>query len=134
MNGTESMDTSILLARLIGPLFVVVSIGFFINREHYTRMTESFLKNAELYYFSGALAFVAGIAIITFHNLWVTDWRLIITVIGWLSLAKGIVRILFPNVGAKYSTKLQDSPTVFRVLAVLLLIFGGWLSYLGFLI
>lgn len=133
MNGTESMDTSILLARLIGPLFVVVSIGFFVNREHYTRMTETFLKNAELYYFSGALAFIAGIAIITFHNLWVTDWRIVITVIGWLSLTKGLVRILFPNIGAKYSTNLQDSP-LFRILAFLLLIFGGWLTYMGFAI
>ncbi len=134
MNGTESMDTSILLARLIGPLFVVVSIGFFVNREHYTRMTETFLKNAELYYFSGALAFVVGIAIITFHNLWVTDWRIVITVIGWLSLTKGLVRILFPNMGAKYSTNLQDSPTLFRILAFLLLIFGSWLTYMVFAI
>ena len=78
------MDTSILLARLIGLLFVVVSIGVFLNQKHYAKMAETFLKNAELYYFSGTIAFVIGTAIITFHNLWVTDWRVVITVIGWL--------------------------------------------------
>lgn len=126
------MDTSILLARLIGPLFVVVSIGVFLNQKHYAKMAETFLKNAELYYFSGAIAFVIGTAIITFHNLWVADWRVVITVIGWLSLIKGIVRILFPKAGANYATKFTGSPVMLYAMAVLLLIFGGWLSCKGF--
>ena len=47
------METSILLARLIGPLFVVVSIGVFLNQKHYAKMAETFIANTELYYFQG---------------------------------------------------------------------------------
>ena len=126
------METSILLARLIGPLFVVVSIGVFLNQKHYAKMAETFIKNAELYYFSGVIAFVTGMVIIIFHNSWVADWRVVITVIGWVSLVKGIVRILFPNAGANYATKFTGSRITLYVLAFLLLILGGGLSYKGF--
>jgi len=52
-------------------------------------MATAFIKNEELYYFSGAIAFVADVAIVLHHNLWVADWRDIITVLGWVSIVKG---------------------------------------------
>ena len=38
-----------------------------------------------------------GLVVVIFHNLWVADWRLIITVFGCLVLIKGVVLIVFPD-------------------------------------
>lgn len=126
------METSILLARIIGPLFVLIGVGVLLNRKHYAAMTTNFLKNAELCYFSGALAFIIGIVIILFHNLWAADWRVMITIIGWASLFKGMSRILFPTMGSMVATKFTQSNWPLNVSAILLVIVGVWFVYEGF--
>ena len=37
--------------------------------------------------------FVAGLAIVRWHNLWQRDWTLLITVCGWFMLALGLFRM-----------------------------------------
>lgn len=126
------MDSSLLLARLIGPLLVVVGVGVLLNRRHYATMMQRFLDNTELYYFSGVLAFLVGEVLVLFHNLWVWDWRVVITVIGWMSLAKGAVRIVFPAIGLRFAASFTESDRYLNVGAVLIVVFGVWLAYQGF--
>lgn len=126
------METSVLLASLIGPLLVIVGIGVLLNPTHYANMTEEFLKDPQLYYFSGTTAFLIGMAMVLHHNIWVADWPVVITVIGWMSIIKGAIRILFPFAGSKYATALTGSPASLKASAVALLLFGLWLTYLGF--
>src|SRR5262245_22830986 len=93
----QDMTTSIFLARLIGPVFVLVGIGMFANRAAYQAMAHEIVASAPLIYISGVLAFVAGLAIVLNHNVWAADWRIIITLIGWLALLRGAMRVVFPQ-------------------------------------
>lgn len=126
------MDASILLASLLGPLFLLIGIGMLLNQQHYRSMLASFLKDSGLYYFSGALALVAGIAMVLFHNLWVADWRLVITLIGWLSIVKGAVRLLLPRAGIGLAESLTASRGPLLGFAALSIVLGVWLSFEGF--
>lgn len=126
------MESSLLLARLIGPLFVLVGVGVLVNRRHYAAMMKRFLENTELYYFSGILAFLVGEVLVLFHNLWVWDWRVAITVIGWMSLLKGAVRIVFPVAGLKAATSFTGSGWYLNAGAFVIVVFGAWLAYQGF--
>ncbi len=126
------MDTSILLACLIGPLFVAVGIGVLLNPAHYTTMAENFLKDAGLYYVSGAMVFVIGMAMVLYHNIWVADWRVIITILGWMSLLKGTVRIVYPSAGSQIAANLIGSETTLKASAAVILLLGAWLTYQGF--
>ena len=125
------MDTSLLLARLMGPLFLVAGAGVLLNREHYRQMIGSFLTDAALYYFSGALALIAGVAILLFHNLWVADWRVAITIIGWLSLLKGLLRLLFPQAGRRYAGLVESRAMVLGI-GIFALLLGAWLCAMGY--
>ena len=126
------METSILLAKLIGPLFVIIAIGMIINPAHYRAMITRFISNPELYYLSGAISFVTGLAVVLHHNLWVADWRLAITILGWLAILKGVLRILFPTLGREVANTGLFSRTSLFVMSALLLILGAWLSVKGF--
>lgn len=125
------MTASIVLARLLGPLFLIAGLGLLLNRAHYRKMLEHFLTDAALYYFSGALALTVGIAIVLFHNVWVADWRLVITLVGWLSVLKGVVRLLFPQAGQKAAAKLL-SPGALLGFGILAVVLGAWLSVTGY--
>lgn len=127
------MTTSIFLARLIGPLFLLVGLGILFNRSHYRELMRDFLEDSSLYYFSGVLALLTGIAIVQFHNVWELRWPVVITVIGWLSVVKGVVRILLPEKGAEYAGQILNSDGLLIGGAIVLLGLGASLGYQGFL-
>jgi hypothetical protein len=124
---------SIVLARLLGPLFLLAGLGLLVNRTHYRRMLENFLNDPALYYFSGALALVAGVAMVNFHNIWIADWRILITLIGWLSVVKGVVRLLFPQAGKRLAGKML-SPVALLVLGALITALGAWFCFVGYVV
>lgn len=126
------MDTSIFLARIIGSLFVLVGIGVLLNITHYRAMVGRFLNSPELYYFSGAAALVVGMAIVLHHNFWTTDWRVIITIVGWISVLKGVVRIVAPAAALRLAHGIVNSDLMLKCASIALLAVGAWLAYAGF--
>src|SRR5262245_3441954 len=92
------MDRSIFLARLFGPTFAAIALGILINLGIYESMIAEALHPGILFYLSGLLSLLAGLAIVNLHNKWCADWRVIITVLGWLMTIGGIIRILVPQV------------------------------------
>ena len=89
------MQASTFLARLLGPVLVALGLGVLLNR---SAVQAEFLGNEALIFLSGVLSLIGGIAILLVHNVWASDWRVIITVIGWLAVVSGLVRILAPHV------------------------------------
>ena len=90
------MQTSVFLAQLIGPLLLVMGVGMAANADSYRTMAQEFLASRALIYITGLLAFVPGLAIVLVHNVWAFDWRLIITLLGWLAVIGGIFRLVAP--------------------------------------
>ena len=126
------MQTSIFLAQLIGPLFLVMGIGMLLNRDGYRAMAHEFLASRSLIYVAGLLAFLPGLAIVLVHNVWVADWRLIVTVFGWLGVIGGVFRLLFPQQVTAVGEKMLASPGYMPVGAIGVLLFGAILSYYGY--
>ncbi|MGA7390560.1 MAG: hypothetical protein WBW99_21915 [Pseudolabrys sp.] len=76
------MDRSLFLARLMGPTFVAIALGMLINLGTYESMIAEALHTGILFYLSGLLSLLAGLAIVNLHNMWCADWRVIVTVLG----------------------------------------------------
>jgi hypothetical protein len=83
------MDRSIFLARLLGPTFAAIALGILINLGIYESMIAEALHPGILFHLSGLLSLLAGLAIVNLHNTWCADWRVIITVLGWLMTIGG---------------------------------------------
>jgi hypothetical protein len=126
------METSIFLARLLGPAMLVVGLGLLVNRATYRTLSLEVLDSPALIYVAGLLAFVAGLAIVLTHNVWVAGWPVIITLFGWVSLAAGIFRIVFPASVMQLGRRLVDSQGFLVVGIALYLGLGAWLGYAGY--
>jgi hypothetical protein len=118
------METSVLLAKILGPYCVIVAIGLMFNLKFYQRMIEDFFKNTALIYLGGVMALIIGIVLVLFHNIWVAGWPVIITIFGWGGLIKGIWLIIFPNALGKLTQVYQKKPLLLRAHMVIVLIFG----------
>jgi hypothetical protein len=126
------MQRSIYLAKLIGPVAVAISLGLLFNLPIYRVMAGQFLHDYALIYISGIGALAAGIAIVLAHNVWEGDWRLIITLFGWLATLGGICRIVAPQVVERIGLHIFNHPVGPMIGGFVVLVLGCVLSYFGY--
>ncbi len=126
------METSLFLAKLLGPFFVIVGIGLLINPDRYRIAAAEVVDSRALLYGFGALALGGGLAIVLTHNVWVWDWPVIITVIGWLMIVRGTSRILFPQQVGDLAARMLGS-RVLLVSGAIVLVLGAILCWRGFI-
>ena len=130
--GQDTMQTSLYLAKLIGPTLIVIGIGMLINRDGYRAMAREFLGSRALIYLAGLLAFIPGLAMVLAHNVWVADWRIVITILGWLAAIGGAFRILFPQEVTRIGTRVIANPNTMLIGGVVTLVLGTVLSFYGY--
>ena len=125
------MELSIFIARSLGVIYLTVGIGLFLFRESYILVFRKILESPGYALLGGFMAIVGGMAMVTYHNLWVNDWRVIITIIGWVALIKGIILLLFPGYLDLFKGLLQVRKG--KGLTITIVLFGLIFTYLGFL-
>jgi len=103
------------------------------NLKFYQRIIGDFFKNAALLYLGGVMALLFGIVIVLFHNVWVADWPVIITIFGWGGLIKGIWLIVFPNTAGKLTQAYQKKSSLLVVHLIIVLVIGVLLTVKGYL-
>jgi hypothetical protein len=128
----EAMQTSIFIAKLMGPILFVVGAAVLINEKSFRALAKELLGSHALIYLFGIIDLLLGLVLVTVHNVWVADWRVIITLIGWISIVRGVVRILFAPYIMKNGLKLIRKPWLFTGVAIVALILGAVLSYYGY--
>ena len=124
------MELSILIAKIASVVYLSAAVGAVFSGDHYRRVLDDLFKNAALTYFMGFTVVILGFLIVDYHNIWVKDWTVLITIIGWLALIKGVLIIAFPRFVQSYSKPifagkgLQFFPYVAAVLGLLFGYFG----------
>ena len=93
------MATSIFLAKLIGPVCSASSAWrCSINGAAFrTLAPANSSASPALMFLSGVITLPAGLAIVLTHNVWTADWRVLITILGWLAVIGGAIRISVPQ-------------------------------------
>jgi hypothetical protein len=90
------MDTSIFLAKFWGWYLLIF---FFILSFNPKRIKQIFddLKDEKFLITTSFVAIIVGLLNILSHNIWEPNWKLIITLIGWMSLFIGLSLFVFPK-------------------------------------
>ena len=90
------MENSIFLAKFWGWYLIIF---FFILSFNPKRIKQIFddLKDEKFLIISSFVAIIVGLLNILFHNIWEPNYKLIITLIGWISLFIGLLLFMFPK-------------------------------------
>ena len=127
------MDTSLFLAKLIGPIFVIVGIGLLLNGDRYRAVVDEVMSSHTLLYVFGAIALTGGLAIVLTHNIWVWDWPVIITIVGWLMIGRGSLRIIIPQQVEDLARKMVTRwSNILLISGLLVITLGPFLCWKGF--
>ena len=126
------MGTSIFLAKLIGPVCLVIGLALLINRAAFRTLAGEFLNSPALMFLSGVITLLAGLAIVLTHNVWTADTRILITILGWLAVIGGVVRILAPQRAAAIGRTMLATPFTLCISAGVYLLFVALLCFFGY--
>ena len=96
-------ELSIVIARIVSVLYLSAALGSLVSRERYRAILDDLFGNAALTYLMGFTAVLLGCLMVSYHDIWVEDWRVLITILGWLALVKGILIIACPRFVQSYS-------------------------------
>jgi hypothetical protein len=125
------MQPAVFIARLIGPAFLAVALGILANGPFYSALIREAVHSPTLIYFSGLMSLVPGLAILNVHRSW-SGWPVVITIIGWLMVIGGVIRLVLPATTATLAADLYSKPLVLLIVAIVVLVVGVFLTVMGY--
>ena len=125
------MELSNFLAQLFG-LTIAIFAGVAVLQPRLVRVyMKEFGESALLTLFLGMTGIIGGLAVVLSHNVWVADWRVLVTLFGWAALIKGIVLLASPDLLRDIGMSLYSTPQRVRIVLVIMGVLGVYLAGAG---
>ena len=128
------MATSLFIAKLLGPTALLAGLVILFQPARIQALAREALQGEAFIFIAGMLSLVTGLAILNTHNVCALDWRVVITLFGWLAVLSGVVRIGFGRVTKTIGMAMGRAPFGFAVPGAFLAMIGAWLSAVGYLV
>ena len=103
-----------------------------VNGEVFRSLALTFAERRELVFLLGLITMPAGLAVVLTHNVWTADWRVVITIIGWLAAIGGAIRILAPQRAASIGSRSLGNPNSMLIGGLVYLALGALFSFFGY--
>jgi hypothetical protein len=122
------MNTSIVLAQIVGISFIILGLSIVFNKKAMATIIGELTSNKSALWIVGFFTTMLGATLVTLNNTWSAGLPLLVTIVGWLTLLKGASLLLFPNTAASYYKKMNHgniflwAGLITFILGVLLLI------------
>ena len=120
--------------QLFSLVYLAIGIGMLINRDFYKKLFEDFCESAAVMYIGGVFTLVIGYLILALRGCsvcCVSGFSIIIPIIGWLALIKGILILIQPKMMITLTKALLKESTL-KIMIVWVLFLGLAFSFLGF--
>jgi len=125
------MELSIFLAKSIGIILMLTALALF-NKKN-IQLLFNIYKNPEAVFLTGIVDLSLGVMLVLAHNIWVSDFRVAITIIGWILVLRGVGRIFFPTRVTSYLEKFKKMQGAFPVFLLVTFLIAAYLAYMGFM-
>lgn len=125
------METSIYLAKLMGPIFLVLGLGVVMNQSYFRGVAREISGSPALFFVTGMISLVIGGIIAILHPVW-TGWPIVITLIAWLMILRGVMRAVLPSHAHRVVDRIAANPNVETATGLGLLALGAYLTGMGY--
>ncbi|QLH36891.1 MAG: hypothetical protein HWD61_12740 [Parachlamydiaceae bacterium] len=110
---------------------LIIAAIMLLRKDAFENTLKEMISLRALLYLLGVFNLLFGLAIVIAHPIWELNWRGFITLLGCLSLIKGVVRLAFPKEDQRFVKSLMQGNAYWIVLGGIALI-GLYLAYEGF--
>jgi hypothetical protein len=125
------MELSLFLAKAIGVGLMLIAASMLVNRKNIDLLFEAY-RTPSVVFLTGIVEMFLGTMMVIAHNIWVADFRLVITLIGWILLLRGVGRSFFPSRIPRMLARFRAMDSIYAPLLVAIFLIGAYLAYAGF--
>jgi len=111
----------------------LVAISLIFKSERFRVILGQFLHSPVSIYLAGHLGLLAGLAPVLTHNIWSLDWRVIITLMGWIAIVRSVVAIFLPDRIVAVGNAILGHHAAFVIAGAINLLIALLLIYFGFI-
>ena len=111
------------LAQVLGISFVVLGLSIFFHKKNTVAVVEELVQSKSFMWLGGVIALLIGAVMISLNNVWSSGLPLLVTIIGWLALFKGIFILFLPSLSVSFYRKINRKST-YILAGIVLFILG----------
>ena len=125
------MQLSLFLAQFLGLYFLIFGLAIILRAKFFRKLCSSFVENSAAMFVGGGIGVLLGLFLVLSHNIWQDAWRILITLICWIVLLKGLFLVFFTET-AQNITKMCKAHSGNIIIGVIYLVLAAYLLYQGF--
>lgn len=118
--------------QFLGLVFFAIGVGMLVNHKFIKNILRELEESTSSMFYGGLISLAIGFLLVTFHNVWDLNASLIITIMGWMALVKGLALLMFP-ISTMRLYKAMGIEKYNSYISYPIIVFGVVLLYLGYL-
>ena len=127
------MSCTVFLGKLLGLYAILVALSMFAHKQTMVTAATTIFHDPGFLVIYGIIALSVGLAIVIGHNIWSKSaLAIVITILGWLSLIKGLLLLFLPPDAFAGYIQMTHYEQLFYLYAAVTLIIGAYLTYTAF--
>jgi hypothetical protein len=128
------MASTYFLAQLIGLLLLSVGASVLLRKTLFMKALNDITGNSTSLFMAGIVLLLLGLSVVLTHNIWHAGFLpLVITLIGWILILRGIVSMFVPGHGISRMIRWFRVEEFSWLYAMLVLAIGAYLTWAGFM-
>ncbi|HAC63358.1 MAG TPA: hypothetical protein DCF68_07405 [Cyanothece sp. UBA12306] len=88
---------TLVIERVLAIFLIVTGISYGLQNVLWKDLIKELLEKPTWLILWSILFLPLGLIVVIGHNIWVFDWRVIVTILGWLVTLKCVLYLLIPN-------------------------------------
>ena len=108
-----------------------MGVALFLNPQRFRNVYGKMLTDDSLLVLSGIIALLFGAFVVAIHNIWFLGWPLLITLLGWWSVIKGVLLLSSPKVASFFSFFVDRELKFYRTIGLISALVGILFLWLG---
>ncbi len=98
------ISSSTVVATSIAWFLLVLGFSYLLQAPRWIRISRKMMQEPEQAFPTMIILLLVGFFLVQIHNIWVMDWPVVVTVLGWLLVLKASWLLLFPQTLQKFSS------------------------------
>lgn len=117
------------LASIMGPVYLVLGLSILMYNKQWTKLFTIWTKDHFSLFPLMILYIVVGLLSVQMYSVWALNVWVIVTLIGWLILLKGVAFFLVPEKALKAMMNFKNKRGVLYLFSLIAILIGATLTY-----
>lgn len=130
MNASQQTMTR-MFARVLGPFLVIVDVTAMVRSSDMQGLLSQFEANSLWTFVTGAFILLFGLIIVAGHQYWQGAAAIIVSLLGWLVVLRGLLLVAFPKIFVSVANSMIGAQAWWVALCIVFALIGLYLTYVG---